>query len=188
MFQDTNQLWILSDIMALHRDAACSKTRFCLNQDLTYLFTVLSLKHYDLHAILKFFEVCAHAKIFPSFSFQSSRWVLVYYQIYLENFTVSFPNCILLSPLYANALPGCLCYHPSIYLLIGCDLRYSLASYSQIPFCLLSMPDDPFITQPCFTISPDNALYLLTIPLAFSFSFVLLITSCRSFLSNDAFF
>lgn len=46
MFQDINQLWILSDIMAFHRDAAHTKTRFCLNQDLSYLFTVLSLKHY----------------------------------------------------------------------------------------------------------------------------------------------
>jgi len=31
------------------------------------------------------------------------------------------------------------------------------------------MLDDPFITQPCFTISLDNASYFLTIPLAFYF-------------------
>ena len=147
--------------MASHRDAARRRSSFCLNRDLTYLFTVLNLDHCNLHKILKFFEVSAHTRIFPSFSFQSSILVLVYYQIYLQIFTVSFPNCILLSPPYANALPSCLYYHPSIYLIV-CDLRYSLASYSQITFCLLSMPDDPFITQPCFTISTDSCF--LTIP------------------------
>lgn len=108
-----------------------------------------------------------HIKDFflPFFIFfsQTSILVLVYCQIYLLIFTVSLPNCILLSPLYANALPSCLYYHPSIYLLTVCDLRCSLASYSQITFCLLSMPDDPFITQLCFTII-DNASYFLTIP------------------------
>lgn len=64
IFPETNQLWLLSDVMASHKDAAHSGTGSCLNQDLTYLFTVLNLNHYNFHEILKFFKVCAHAKIF----------------------------------------------------------------------------------------------------------------------------
>lgn len=151
--------------MAFYRPAAHSRTCFCLNQGLIYLLAVLNWSYCDLHKILEFFEVCAHGRIFSSSPPpQMNILVLVYCQIYISIFTVSLPNCILLSPLYANALPGCLYYHLSIYLLSLCDLQCSLAFCSQITFCLLSTPDDPFIAQLCFTISPDNASCFLTVP------------------------
>lgn len=152
MFPATSQLSLFSDTVACHRQAAHSRSHLCLKQDLLPVYRIELLWS---SKVLELFEICAHTKTFSSFSLQSSILVVVYYYIYLQVFTVSFPNCILLSPLYANTLPCCLDYHPSIYLLIVCDLRYSLASYSQITFCLLSMSDDPFIAQPRFKISSE---------------------------------
>lgn len=57
---------------------------------------------------------------------------------------------------------ACICAPPFIFL--SPDLQRSLASHSQITFCLLSTADDPFITQLCFTIGSDYASYFLTVP------------------------
>lgn len=122
-----------------------------------------------------------HATLFLSpFSFQLGILVLVYYQIYLQIFTVSFPSCILLSPLYANALPGCLYYHPSIYLLILCELQYSLASYSQTTFCHLSMLDDPFYHLAMFHTHSPVGFKLLTV-LSQHLFFYCLLLPCINF-------
>lgn len=171
-----------SDTMASYRDDVCSRTCFCLNQDPIYLFTVLNLDHCSLYNTLKFFEVCAHTRIFPCFFFLILFIIRFIFRFLQSPFPVAYYYHLFMLML---SLAACIITPPFIF------PSRVIYSTHQLPilrslFCLLSMQDDPFITQPCFTISPDNASSFLTLPQLFSF--LLLITSCHLFLSNKAAF
>lgn len=141
-----------------------SSQRCCSWQDLMFLFT--SVESEPLYWFTRDFSPVKSAWVqgfFPPFL---SSWGYRY--LFIFRFMVRFLQSPFTIAYYYHlfmlmlSLAACIC--APLFIFLSPDLWRSLASHSQITFCLLSTPDDPFITQLCFTISSDNASHFLAVP------------------------